>query len=84
MLNDLINIKCPKTIIQSYIKKDLVKDLILKKESKNIIIRRKRDARKVHDDARKAQSLTGIKAKIFNKQRFKEKVAMKKSIKAHE
>jgi ribosome biogenesis protein NSA2 len=28
--------------------------------------------------------LTGIKAKIFNKTRFKEKVAMKKAIKAHE
>ena len=28
--------------------------------------------------------MTGIKAKIFNKTRFQEKVAMKKAIKAHE
>jgi len=28
--------------------------------------------------------LTGIKAKIYNKQKYKEKVAMKKAIKAHE
>ena len=32
----------------------------------------------------KAQALRGLKAKIYNKQRYKEKAEMKKTIKAHE
>lgn len=34
--------------------------------------------------AKKAQTLKGIKAKIYNKERFKEKIRMKKLIQAHE
>lgn len=44
---------------------------------------RKREARAVRRRSEKARSLTGIKAKIFNKQRFKEKAAMKKAINMH-
>lgn len=44
---------------------------------------RKRDARQVRRRAEAARSLTGIKAKLFNKQRFKEKAAMKKAINMH-
>ncbi len=46
--------------------------------------RRKKDARKTKVIAKKAQTLKGIKAKLFNKQRFKEKIQMKKTIKEHE
>ncbi|MCQ2821198.1 MAG: NSA2 family ribosome biogenesis protein [archaeon] len=45
---------------------------------------RKKEARSVHTAAKKARKLRGIKAKIYNKQRYKEKAEMKKSIKAHE
>lgn len=45
---------------------------------------RKREARKVKKESHKAKTLRGIKAKLFNKQRFTEKVQMKKTIKAHE
>jgi len=34
--------------------------------------------------AKKAQTLTGIKGKLYAKERYKEKVQMKKNIKAHE
>jgi ribosome biogenesis protein NSA2 len=34
--------------------------------------------------SKKAQTLRGIKAKLFNKERYKEKIRMKKLIKAHE
>ena len=34
--------------------------------------------------SKKARTLRGIKAKIFNKERFKQKIQMKKTIKAHE
>jgi ribosome biogenesis protein NSA2 len=34
--------------------------------------------------SRKAQTLRGLKAKLFNKERFAEKVRMKKQLKAHE
>lgn len=44
---------------------------------------RKREAREVRRRAEAARSLTGIKAKLFNKQRFKEKAAMKKAINMH-
>ena len=37
-----------------------------------------------HEMAKKAKTLKGIKAKIYNKERFKEKIRMKKLIKAHE
>lgn len=46
--------------------------------------KRKREARKVRENAKKAKTLRGIRAKLFNKQRFNEKVQMKKTIKAHE
>jgi len=47
-------------------------------------VRRKKEARKPHEIARKAQSLRGLKAKLYNKERFKEKVQMQKMIKANE
>lgn len=46
--------------------------------------KRKKEARQVHETAAKAQKLRGIKAKIFAKQRYSEKVQMKKTIKMHE
>jgi ribosome biogenesis protein NSA2 len=46
--------------------------------------RRKKEAREPHEMAKKAKSLKGIKAKLYNKERYKEKVRMKKLIKAHE
>lgn len=45
---------------------------------------RKKSARKVKDDAEKARKLTGIKGKLYAKERYKEKVKMRKTIKAHE
>ena len=45
---------------------------------------RKKEARKVKEVANKAKTLHGIKGKIFAKERYKEKVAMRKTIKAHE
>mmetsp|Transcript_12884 Transcript_12884/g.23157 ORF Transcript_12884/g.23157 Transcript_12884/m.23157 type:complete len:269 (+) Transcript_12884:51-857(+) len=44
---------------------------------------RKREAREVHKASARAQSLTGLKAKIHNKTRFKQKAAMKKSLAMH-
>lgn len=38
----------------------------------------------MHETAEKAQSLHGIKGKLFAKKRYQEKVAMRKTIKAHE
>lgn len=46
--------------------------------------RRKKEARKPHEDAEKARTLRGVKAKLHNKQRFKEKIQMQKMIKANE
>jgi ribosome biogenesis protein NSA2 len=46
--------------------------------------KRKRDARKTKLIAKKAQTLTGIKGKLYAKERYKEKVQMRKNIKAHE
>lgn len=46
--------------------------------------KRKKLAREPHLRAEKAQSLHGIKAKLYNKQRYKEKVQIKKAIKASE
>ena len=45
---------------------------------------RKKEARKVKEVAEKAQSLHGIKGKLFAKERYKEKIRMRKTIKAHE
>ena len=45
---------------------------------------RKKEARKTKVISKKAQTLKGLKAKIFNKERFKQKIQMKKTIKAHE
>ena len=45
---------------------------------------RKKEARKVKDIAAKAKGLHGLKGKLFAKERYKEKVAMRKTIKAHE
>ncbi len=42
------------------------------------VSRRKKEAREVRVIAKKARKLRGIKAKIFNKKRFKEKIIMKK------
>lgn len=46
--------------------------------------KRKKEAREVRRISTKAQSLRGLKAKIFNKERFKTKIQMKKTIKQHE
>jgi ribosome biogenesis protein NSA2 len=45
---------------------------------------RKKEAREVKDVAKKAQELHGLKGKLYAKQRYKEKIKMKKNIKAHE
>ena len=45
---------------------------------------RKKEARAVKETASKAQSLHGIKGKLFAKERYKEKIKMRKTIKAHE
>lgn len=46
--------------------------------------KRKKEARAPKILAKKAKTLRGIKAKLFNKKRFSEKVQIKKTIKAHE
>lgn len=46
--------------------------------------KRKKEARSVHRLSQFAQKLTGLRAKIFNKNRYKEKAAMKKQILMHE
>lgn len=46
--------------------------------------KRKKEARAVRRVSSKAQKLRGLKAKMYNKQRFNEKVQMKKTIKMHE
>merc|ERR1719189_844371 len=45
---------------------------------------RKREARSHKKTSKMAQKLRGIKAKMFNKKRYKEKAAMRKMIKMHE
>lgn len=45
---------------------------------------RKKEARVVHERAAKAKKLRGLKAKLFNKKRYTEKVQMRKLIKSHE
>jgi len=46
--------------------------------------KRKREARQVHENAKTAKKLRGLKAKIYAKKRYSEKVQMKKTIKMHE
>jgi ribosome biogenesis protein NSA2 len=46
--------------------------------------RRKKEARKPHEQAEKARKLRGLKAKLYNKQRHAEKIQMKKTLKMHE
>lgn len=45
---------------------------------------RKKEARKVHKVSEYAQKSYGLKAKLFNQKRFKEKAAMKKTINVHQ
>ena len=45
---------------------------------------RKKEARAVKETASKAQNLHGLKGKLFAKERYKEKIKMRKTIKAHE
>ena len=44
---------------------------------------RKKEARSVHKKAQFAQKVTGIRAKLYNEKRFKEKAAMRKTIAEH-
>lgn len=46
--------------------------------------KRKKEARRPHEESHKAKKLTGIKAKLYNKKRMSEKIQMKKTIKMHE
>lgn len=45
---------------------------------------RKKEGRLPHKMSRKAKNIRGLKAKIYNKQRFAEKVQMKKTLRMHE
>lgn len=45
---------------------------------------RKREARKAHTMSKFARTVHGIRAKLYNEKRYKEKIAMKKKISAHE
>jgi len=45
---------------------------------------RKKEGRMAHTRSEKARKLRGLKAKLYNKQRFTEKVQMRKLIKSHE
>ena len=45
---------------------------------------RKKEARSVKKTAKDAKNLTGIKGKLYAKERYKEKAKMRKAIKAHE
>lgn len=46
--------------------------------------KRKKEAREVHKRSEKAQKLTGLRAKLYNKKRHNEKIQMKKTIAMHE
>lgn len=46
--------------------------------------KRKREARMAHSQAKFAQKVHGLRAKLFNKKRYKEKATMKKTIAQHE
>uniref|UniRef100_A0A7S3LVS6 Ribosome biogenesis protein NSA2 homolog n=1 Tax=Palpitomonas bilix TaxID=652834 RepID=A0A7S3LVS6_9EUKA len=45
--------------------------------------KRKKEAREVHKQAKYAQELTGLKAKLYNKKRYQEKAVMRKTIQKH-
>lgn len=45
---------------------------------------RKREARSVHTNAKYAKKVHGLRAKMYNKKRFKEKIQMKKTIAQHD
>ncbi|RYG62733.1 hypothetical protein EON64_17305 [archaeon] len=45
---------------------------------------RKREARRVHKVSEFAQKAHGLRAKLFNQKRFKEKAAMRKTIAQHQ
>lgn len=44
-----------------------------------LFTRRKKEAREVHRRSKFAQKVHGLRAKLFNQKRFKEKVQMKKT-----
>lgn len=46
--------------------------------------KRKKEGRLPHELAQKAKKLRGLKAKMYNRQRFAEKVQMKKTLRMHE
>ena len=46
--------------------------------------KRKRIAREGHEQSKKAQNYRGLRAKLYQAQRHKDKIQMKKQIKAHE
>ena len=46
-------------------------------------LKRKKEARVVHQRAKYAQKVRGLRAKLFNKKRFQEKADMKKTLNAH-
>lgn len=46
--------------------------------------KRKKEGREAHEISKKAKTLRGLKAKMFNKKRHAEKVQMKKTLKMHE
>ena len=46
--------------------------------------RRKREAREVHRVSTFAQKATGLRAKLFNQKRYKEKVALRKTLAVHD
>jgi ribosome biogenesis protein NSA2 len=48
------------------------------------VCRRKREARAAHDNAKMAQTVFGLRAKLLNQRRFKEKVQLKKTRMMHE
>lgn len=45
---------------------------------------RKREARAAHSRSQFAQKVHGLRAKLYNKRRYKEKAAMKKTIRMHQ
>lgn len=47
-------------------------------------VTRKKEARKVKKESKLAKKLTGIKAKLFQKKKYAEKVALKKTLKIHD
>lgn len=46
--------------------------------------KRKREARSVHEEAKKSRTLIGMKAKLHHQKQYKQKVEMRKRIKTHE